>query len=305
MVVVFGSLNLDLVARVPRLPAPGETCTGTAFFTAPGGKGANQALAARNAGAEVALFGAVGADAFAAQALSNLRAAGINLDGVATVAAPTGVALINVADDGENSIVVVPGANALARATQVYDHALGETGTLLAQLEIPLAEVAGVFRRAQACRMRCVLNAAPMTALPPSLFEFLDVLVVNEHEAKALAATVDCPGPPERLIRELHAHFGVLTVVTLGARGALTLADGRLQQAEPPPVEVRDATGAGDAFVGAMCAAFDRGEKITRALAEGVAAGALACAEFGAQAALPDAARIRAATENVELRYLP
>ena len=121
MVVVFGSINLDLVARVPRIPAPGETIAGRTLATLPGGKGANQALAARAAGADVALFGAVGADAFADAALANLRAAGVDLAGVATVAAPTGVALINVADDGENAITVIPGANALARAEAVPD----------------------------------------------------------------------------------------------------------------------------------------------------------------------------------------
>ena len=135
MVVVFGSINLDLVARVPRIPAPGETVAGLAFTTAPGGKGANQALAARQAGAQVALYGAVGRDAFADAALANLVADRVNLDGVARVSGATGVALISVDAQGENAIAVVAGANGLARADQVPAEALHEGTTVLMQLE--------------------------------------------------------------------------------------------------------------------------------------------------------------------------
>ncbi len=236
MLVVFGSINLDLVARVGRSPLPGETLAGSEFFAAPGGKGANQALAARRAGAEVALFGAVGRDDFAAQAQAGLRAAGVDLAGVVEVAAPTGVALIHVADSGENSIVVVPGANALARAAQAGD-ALTGAGTLLMQLEVPIAEVDALARRARACGVRCVLNAAPAQTLPRSLLESLDLLIVNEHEAAALAAAADLPREPERLARVLADRYGLQTVVTLGARGALTVADGQPLRAVPPPVE--------------------------------------------------------------------
>ncbi len=300
MLVVFGSINLDLVARVPRIPAPGETLAGSGFVTAPGGKGANQALAARRAGASVALFGAVGQDSFATQALTGLAAAGVDLTGVASVAAPTGVALVHVADSGENAIIVVAGANALARAAQLRDDDLVENGTLLMQLEVPIAEVSRLAMRASVRRMRCVLNAAPVATLPPSLLESLDILIVNEHEAAALATAADLPQQPEPMLRELLACFGLLTVVTLGSRGALAIIDGNVMRAVPPAVTVHDTTGAGDAFAGALCAALDRGEGIAAALADGVASGALACEALGAQSALPDAGRIRDAAKKVE-----
>ena len=188
MVVVFGSVNLDLVARVARIPAPGETIAGRTLATLPGGKGANQALAARAAGAAVAMYGAVGADTFAAAALANLRAAGVELDGVATFAGATGVALINVADDGENAITVIPGANALARADAVPDGRLSRGVTLLMQLEVPVAQVASLAARARARGARVVLNAAPAVPLPDALLSAIDVLVVNESEAAAYAS---------------------------------------------------------------------------------------------------------------------
>lgn len=304
MLVIFGSINVDLVARVARLPAPGETLAGSEFFSASGGKGANQALAARRAGADVALFGAVGRDAFAMQALAGLRSAGVDLAGVAEVAAPTGVALIQVVDGGENAIVVVPGANAFARESQLSDVALPRTGTLLMQLEVPLAEVNRLARRARACGMRCVLNAAPVAALPHTLLASLDLLIVNEHEAAMLAATLGLPLEPESFARTLFDRLGLRAAVTLGARGALAIVDGRVLRAAPPAVKVVDTTGAGDAFAGALCAALDRGASPAASLAEGVAAGALACEAPGAQSALADAGRIRVAAGRVESSFV-
>ena len=165
MVVVFGSINLDLAARVASIPRPGETLLGTSFLTAPGGKGANQALAARRAGASVAMFGAVGRDAFAGHALANLATCGVDLSGVAPVDASTGVALITVDARGENAITVVAGANAHARASQVPEDCLSPNSTLLMQLEVPVGEVAALARRARARGMRVVLNGAPAAAL--------------------------------------------------------------------------------------------------------------------------------------------
>ena len=165
MVVVFGSINLDLVARVARIPAPGETLSGSMFFTTPGGKGANQALAARRAGADVALYGAVGRDHFASAALANLAAAGVRLEGVTQVEAATGIALIHVDDRGENAITVVPGANALARAEHVPDHRLAPGNSLLLQLEVPVPEVEALAMRAHRAGARVVLNAAPAAPL--------------------------------------------------------------------------------------------------------------------------------------------
>ena len=283
MVVVFGSINLDLVARVPRIPAPGETIAGRTLAALPGGKGANQALAARAAGAAVAMHGAVGVDTFATGALANLRAAGVRLDGVATMEAATGVALINVADDGENAITVIAGANALARADAVPDECLARGITLLMQLEVPVTEVASLAARAHARGATVVLNAAPAVPLPERILSAIDVLVVNESEAAAYAAAWQLPAAPAPFIVAATQRFGLCVVVTLGARGAMTSSAGGILTLSPPAIAVVDTTGAGDAFAGALAAALDRGADARDAVAAGVAAGALACTHAGAQ----------------------
>jgi ribokinase len=283
MVIVFGSINLDLVARVSRIPAPGETLSGSAFATLPGGKGANQALAARRAGAAVALYGAVGRDGFAKAALVNLAAAGVQLDGVMQTDLGTGVALIHVDDQGENAITVVPGANAQARASQVPDEQLTARATLLLQLEVPIAEVEALATRARRAGARVVLNAAPALRLPSALMRSLDVLVVNEHEASFYATALGSPDDPMTFVEFAQEQFGIAVVLTLGARGAITIVDGRHVRVDSPPVEVIDTTGAGDAFVGALVAALDRSASLADALADGVAAGAIACTHRGAQ----------------------
>ena len=270
MVIVFGSVNLDLIARVPAIPGPGETLLGTSFATAPGGKGANQALAARLSGARVAMVGAVGRDAFADAALANLSASGVDLAGVVRVAAPTGIALINVDAKGENAITVVAGANGHARASQVGDDALVPGNTLLMQLEVPLAEVASLAQRGKSRGARVVLNGAPAAALPAELLRDVDFLVVNEHEAAVC----------------LGSHSGVDVVLTLGARGATMCWNGIRHSEAPADVVVVDTTGAGDALCGAFAAALDRGAAPRAALREGVHAGALACTYRGAQRAV-------------------
>ena len=217
------------------------------------------------------------------RALANLRAAGVDLEGVATVAAPTGVALINVADDGENAITVVPGANALARAASVPNGSLARGVTLLMQLEVPVAEVAALAARAHARGASVVLNAAPAVALPEALLPALDVLIVNETEAAAYAAAWRLPAAPAAFIAATTERFGVRVVITLGARGAMTAGDGGIANVPPPRVAVVDTTGAGDAFAGALAAALDRGVDAAGAVAAGVAAGALACTHRGAQ----------------------
>lgn len=283
MVVVFGSVNLDLVARVPRLPRPGETIAGTDFAMAPGGKGANQALAARRAGAAVAMFGAVGSDTFAAAALGNLVAAGVDIAGVTAVPAATGVALINVDARGENAITVVAGANAHARAALVPVTVMGAGTTLLMQLEVAVPEVAALATRARAAGARVVLNAAPAEPLPGELWRAVDVLLVNEREALEYANAWQLPVAPASFIAAMDARFGVAVVVTLGSRGAITLADDALREVAPPRVTVVDTTGAGDAFAGALAAALDRGAALPEAMEAAVRAGALACTHPGAQ----------------------
>ena len=286
MIVVFGSINVDLVARVPRLPRPGETLTGESFAMLPGGKGANQALSAQRAGGDVRLFGCVGrADALAAAALRMLAQSSVDIAGVAQCDELTGVALIHVDDRGENCITIVPGANARARAAQVPDALLSTQTIVLMQLEVPLDEVASLARRARLRGARVVLNAAPAAKLPRPLLDDINVLVVNETEAMTLCdiAVADVRDAARRLASDWSGSI----VVTRGALGAFYVDHGEAGVQHAPPVDVVDTVGAGDAFTGAFAAALDRGDCFASAVRQGVAAGSLACRAKGAQDSLP------------------
>lgn len=274
---VVGSINLDLVATAATLPAPGETVVGATLAQHPGGKGANQALAALRLGADVRLVGRVGADAHAESALALLRADGVDLSGVAVDPAhPTGVALIAVDARGENLIVVASGANAALTPDLLPD--LGGDA-LLCQLELPPATVAAAVAAAGGF---VALNLAPAGRLPEPTLRRADLIVVNEGEAAAVG-----PG--------LHALPGLIAV-TLGARGARLFRDGDLvAEALPPPVTAVDATGAGDAFVAALVVALLEGSAAGDALGFACAAGALACTAAGAQPSLPWRAAVDAA----------
>ena len=266
-IAVVGSINLDLVARCERLPRPGETLTDATFERVPGGKGANQALAAARLGAEVAMVGAVGNDPFADEALPLLADGGVGLGGVRRVAEPTGVALIVVGADGENQIVVAPGANAAAEAAD----GLEDADAVLCQLEIPVAAVAEAVRRG---RFTC-LNAAPARDLPDGLLDDVDLLVVNRYEQEAIG------------------RFDGLTALTLGAEGAVLLEDGReIARATPPPVEAADGTAAGDAFTACLLVSLLEGRPREEALVRACAADALAASRPGAQPSLPTAAEV-------------
>ena len=288
MVVVFGSINLDLIAQVLRIPAPGETLAGEAFAMAPGGKGANQALAASRAGAKVAMFGAVGRDAFAASALANLEASGVGLAGVVPTDSSTGVALIHVDTRGENSITVIAGANGDARAAQVPDEVLSPATTLVMQLEVPMKQVVELASRARRRGCHVVLNAAPAVALPDELLRLVSTLIVNEGEAAIVGAALGLPTMPEPFAEAAAARYQCGIVVTLGSAGAIAVRDNEHIIVAAPSVAVVDTTGAGDALVGAFAAAIDRGASLRQALTEGIAAGSLACTGRGAQAALSD-----------------
>ena len=288
MIIVFGSINLDLVTRVARFPAPGETVGDASFATYPGGKGANQALAAARAGRSVRMYGAVGRDAFAAPALSLLSAGGVDLAGVARVASPTGCATILVDTHGENCIAVASGANALADSSAVPDSVLTPGAIVILQHEVPARANAALIVRARRLGARVVLNAAPARPLSIKLLRQVDVLVVNEAEASAAA-------PPVADAPELAV------AITLGAQGAMLRYGGTTLSAPAPKVEVVDTTGAGDAFVGALAAALDNGASPAEALRFGVAAGTLACTMAGAQPALPRREAIIAALRLVTM----
>jgi ribokinase len=263
---VVGSINLDLVAHAERLPRPGETVTGASFARVPGGKGANQAVAAARLGAEVSLIACVGRDAFADEALAGLEEAGVNLDGLTRSGGGTGVAVIVVDADGENQIVVAPGANL---GLEPGDVALPAADGVLCQQEIPAATVARV---AELARGRFFLNAAPARAGAPEA----ELTVVNRYELDAL--------PDNR---------SGLVCVTLGSEGAVLLRDGEeLARAEPPKVTAVDGTAAGDAFTACLVVSNLEGREWDEALRRACVAGALAASKAGAQPSLPTAEEV-------------
>ena len=288
MVVVFGSINLDLVTRVARFPAPGETVGAESFATYPGGKGANQALAAARAGAQVRLYGAVGTDAFADAALALLAGDDVDLDGIMRAAAATGCATILVDARGENCIAVASGANALADPERVTDGVLGPDVVVVLQQEVPSAANAALIGRARRCGARIVLNAAPARPLSLELLRQVDVLVVNETEAAALAAQHGWPATAHAFAAVIAvAAPNFVVVVTQGKDGALAASGADTIRVHAPDVDIVDTTGAGDAFVGALAAAIDARAPLEDALRAAVVAGSLACTAAGAQSALP------------------
>jgi ribokinase len=270
---VIGSVNLDLMVCCETLPLPGETVLGGRFTASPGGKGANQALAARRLGAKVCLIAKVGRDAHADQALALLRADGVDLCACSQVDEfPTGVALINVAADGENQIVVAPGANADLKAADLPDRI---DTALIGQLEIPIPALDAAVQR---CSGFISLNLAPARPLPDSLLSAADLLIVNETEAAFYG------------LERLHAS-GAAVAMTLGAEGAVLFRGGQeVARARPPSVNVVDSVGAGDAFVAAMTLALIDGKSDEDALAYACCVGALATTRPGAQTGLPDRA---------------
>jgi ribokinase len=262
---VVGSVNLDLVARVGRLPRPGETVTDASLARVPGGKGANQAVAAARLGARTALYGSVGDDEFADEAVVGLRAAGVELH--LGTGRQTGIALILVDSEGENQIVVVPGANG-----QVAPVRPG--GNVLCQLEIPVETVSAA---AESAAFFC-LNAAPAKPVPSALVERADLVIVNRYELEAL-------GIQPRL-----------AALTLGEEGAVLLEDGEeVGRASPPKVDAVDGTAAGDAFTACLVVSHLEGRGWEEALRRACTAGAIAASRFGAQPSLPTAAEVDAA----------
>ena len=295
MIVVFGSINIDLVTRVERIAAPGETVMGGSYAAIPGGKGANQALAARRAGADVAMVGAVGRDGFAKEALALLDEAGVDLTNIAETGAPTGAAFIAVNARGDNAITVAAGANAEAKAAAVGALGLGAGDTLLLQREVPDQEGEAAALQARRRGARTVLNLAPSGLIPASYLRALDVLVVNEHEAADLAYALRQPAELPELAGHLRETYGLATlVVTLGAEGAVGWQDGTEHRVPCPKVSAVDTTAAGDSFVGAFAAALDAGLGFPEALRRGTAAGSLACTAQGAQPSIPTRAAVDA-----------
>jgi ribokinase len=297
LIVVFGSINTDILIHTARLPAPGETVLSPGYQASAGGKGLNQAIAAQRArasgAAPVRMVSAIGADPMAELPAATMRKAGLDTAGVAVVEMATGCACITVDGHGENQIVVASGANACVSADQVPEAWLGPDTTVIAQMEVPSGEVVSLFRRARAQGARTILNLAPYAALAPDDLSLVDILVVNQVEADALAGALGITaGSPRQLVEALARHVGYAGIITLGSEGAVASADGKFLSVAPIPVEPVDTVGAGDAFVGVLGAYLDAGSSLEVALQRAAAAGSLACLKPGAAPSMPGRAAI-------------
>ncbi|MGC8920858.1 ribokinase [Streptomyces sp. PG2] len=294
--LVVGSANADLVIGVERRPGAGETVLGSDLAVHPGGKGANQAVAAARLGARTALLARVGEDGHGRLLLDSQAESGVDTAGVLVGGAPTGVALITVDPSGDNSIVVSPGANARLTPADVRaaEGLLHASRVVSAQLEIPLETVVEVVRILPG-DTRFVLNPSPPRALPPEVLAACDPLIVNEHEARVVAGGAGLGGTPEEWARALLALGPRSVVVTLGAAGAV-VAEGTGAPVRVPSVKVEavDTTGAGDAFTAALAWRLGAGESLARAAAYAARVGAAAVTRAGAQVSFPTAREVAA-----------
>ena len=292
-IVVVGSVNVDLLAQVRRHPRPGETLHGTGGQMLPGGKGANQAVAAARLGARVAMVGAVGSDVQAEAALSALREAGVDLGHVAEIEGPTGLAIVTVAEDGENSIVVIAGANDAMDAGRVRAAAevISAARIVVCQGEIPRD---GIEALPALVTGRFLHNPAPVMELDPAVLRASDPLVVNQHEAGLVLAQLapgqEAPEDPEAVVAALRAAGIPSAVLTLGADGSLVADQAGVRRIPPAPVEAVDTTGSGYAFIGALALGLARGDDLTTAARLASRVGAFAATGEGAQPSYPTAA---------------
>jgi ribokinase len=288
VILVFGSINIDQVYQVHRHPAPGETLMGTGYLQVPGGKGGNQALAARRAGAEVKMIGTVGSDGNASDALSLLRQDGVDLSDVSQSDLPTGSASIWVDEAGENSIIVNSGANTALKADQVTKETLQNATYILLQMESPLPEICAVIEKAHENGVVTILNIAPYQTVPEATLKLLDFLIVNEVEAASLAGDYGIEANSEEVLaHKISEDFGLGCILTLGSRGVVAVKGERVYKSNTPLVHVVDTTAAGDCFAGCFAAALDSGDNFNSALHFATFAASLACASVGAQSSLP------------------
>ncbi|MFJ4196809.1 ribokinase [Pseudomonas sp. NPDC089534] len=297
-VVVIGSLNMDLVTRAPRLPLGGETLIGHSFATVPGGKGANQAVAAARLGAAVAMVGCVGNDAYGAQLRDALLAERIDCRAVSAVADSSGVALIVVDDNSQNAIVIVAGANGALTSAVVdrFDDVLQAADVVICQLEVPDATVGHALKRARALGKTVILNPAPASrVLPSDWYASIDYLIPNESEAAILSGLpVDSLEAAERAASHLIGLGAGKVLITLGAQGLLFASGTGFEHFPAPKVKAVDTTAAGDTFVGGFAAALARGESEAQAIRYGQVAAALSVTRAGAQPSIPTRSEVQA-----------
>jgi ribokinase len=292
-IIVLGSINIDLAAKTPRLPQPGETIIGSNFFTAGGGKGANQAVAASRLGTSTHLIGRVGNDKFAEELLTSLQSYGLNTENVLIdKSTHSGVAIIAVDDSGQNNIIVIPGANNNVGDADIerLKKVLSEATSLLLQLEIPLEIVLKAAKAARQAGVRVILDPAPAAGdLPIDLYPLIDIITPNEVEAGQLVGfRVHDTETAIRAAKQLQERGVENVIVKLGDRGAVAVTADESFFVPAFAVRAIDTVAAGDAFNGGLAAALDGGRSLSEAVVWGCAAGALCATKVGAQVAMPD-----------------
>lgn len=297
-VVVVGSLNMDLVTRAPRLPRGGETLIGESFCTIPGGKGANQAVAAARLGAKVSMVGCVGSDAYGQELRGALLAEGIDCQSVSVVAGSSGVALIVVDDNSQNAIVIVAGANGVLTPDVLdrFDEVLRSADVIICQLEVPDATVGHALKRGRELGKTVILNPAPASRpLPADWYACIDYLIPNESEAAVLSGlAVDSLETAEAAATQLLAAGAGKVIVTLGAQGLMFANGASFQHFPAPLVKAVDTTAAGDTFVGGFAAALADGKSEVEAIRFGQVAAALSVTRAGAQPSIPTLLEVQA-----------
>ena len=302
VLLVLGSVNMDIVTTTSRFPGPGETIRSDGFFTAPGGKGANQAVAAARLDVGTRMIGRVGGDSFGHELLESLSGYGVDVSLVLRdVGHTSGLAIINVDASGQNRIVVVPGANGACgqREIEAVESALGGALALLLQFEIPTEVSLEAARRARARGVMVVLDPAPARPIPAEFYECIDYLTPNETEAAAIVGfPVDDAVSAERAARELLERGAGCAVIKMGAQGALYATEGASESLPAFPVDVVDTVAAGDAFNAALAVALAEGKALRDAVLWGMAAGAVAVTRPGAQQAMPTRREVEALLRN-------
>lgn len=287
-ILVIGSLNADLVVRAPYFPQPGETISGDDLQIIPGGKGANQAVAASRQGANVAMLGRVGSDSFGPFLLDSLKSNQVDVSNVQTDDAATGTATIIVDGNGQNSIVLSAGANGKVSPADVDSASALTPKLILLQLEIPTPTVLYAAQRARQSGSLVILNPAPAKPLPDELISLADFIVPNETELSLLTGMeVKDISSAEQAAKVLLGHGAKHVIVTLGSKGALLVSGTQVKQVDTYKVDVVDTTAAGDAFIGGFASALLRGLELEEAVKYANACGALAATKFGAQPSLP------------------